>query len=43
MKRKYERKEINYNRPLTRLVKPKRLAKSSPKTMMGLKLMRMLK
>jgi len=43
VKRKYLRKEMNYDRPTNRLVKPKRLAKSSPKTMMGLKLMRTLK
>tara|TARA_R100000458_G_C8112270_1_gene134555 strand:- start:279 stop:419 length:141 start_codon:yes stop_codon:yes gene_type:complete len=42
-KRKYDIQEVNYDRPTNRLVKPKRLAKSSPKTMMGLKLARMIK
>tara|TARA_R100001129_G_C5205849_1_gene215224 strand:+ start:391 stop:627 length:237 start_codon:yes stop_codon:yes gene_type:complete len=34
------RPEVNYTMPLNRLVKPKRLPKSSPKTVMGLKFQR---
>ena len=35
------RPEVNYNRPITRLVKPKIEAKSSPKKVMGLRFQRM--
>tara|TARA_Y100000004_G_scaffold131470_1_gene148362 strand:- start:200 stop:355 length:156 start_codon:yes stop_codon:yes gene_type:complete len=40
VKRKYKRKEMNYDRPTNRLVKPTRLAKSSPKKMGGLRLLK---
>jgi len=35
------RPEVNYDRPLTKLVKPKIEARSSPKTVMGLRFQRM--
>ncbi len=40
MKRKYERKDMNYRRPLNKKRVHRGLAKSSPKKMMGLKLSR---